>query len=112
MNIGRLFEHYSKILFVMLTFCTFGLEFFTWKQAEEIRTNSRFIQLRGLRRQRRKGEEISTLKFVCNRSGIFHSKSNGKRAYRIKGSSKIGKCDLSTIKSGFILIFNFSIESC
>lgn len=69
------------------------LEFWEWKQEEEIRTNSRFIQLRGLRRQRRKGEEISTLKFVCNRSGIFHSKSHGKRAYRNKGSSKIGTYD-------------------
>lgn len=69
----------------------FFIEFYSWKQEEEIRTNSRFIQLRGLRKHCKNGEEISTLKFVCNRSGIFHSKSNGKRAYRIKGSSKIGK---------------------
>lgn len=73
-------------------------EFWNWKKEEEIKTNSRFIQLRGLRRQRRKGEEISTLKFVCNRSGIFHSKSNGKRAYRIKGSSKIGKKYFNKVK--------------
>ncbi|XP_065211263.1 uncharacterized protein LOC135839254 [Planococcus citri] len=65
--------------------------FFSWKKQEEIRTNTRFIQLRGMRKHRRQGEEIMTLKFICNRSGVFHSKSNGKRAYRVKGSSKIGR---------------------
>jgi len=66
------------------------LEFEEWKSIEEVSSSSRFVKKRGTRFN--KDKTIATSVYYCHRSGIFSSKATGKRAMKIIGSCKIGKC--------------------
>ncbi|XP_029348723.1 uncharacterized protein LOC103311925 [Acyrthosiphon pisum] len=77
----------------MISFCT---EFNDWRQREEISTSTRFVQHRGVKFN--KNKTVTTRKYYCHRSGVFNSKSMGKRSLKITGSCKINQCCPSFIR--------------
>ena len=85
--INLLKEHHKiPIESTNLEFATFS-EFLLWKEAEEKRTNSLFVQtcapqIRG---------ENQHWYYYCNRSGVYQAKGQGKRQLKTQGSSKIGE---------------------
>ena len=85
--INHLKEHHKiPIESTNLKFATFS-EFLLWKEAEENRTNSLYVQtcapqIRG---------ENQHWYYYCNRSGVYQAKGQGKRQLKTQGSSKIGE---------------------
>ena len=85
--INHLKEHHRiPIESTNLEFVTFS-EFLLWKEAEENRTNSLYVQtcapqIRG---------ENQHCYYYCNCSGIYQAKGQGKRQLKTQGSSKTGE---------------------
>ncbi|XP_025202656.1 uncharacterized protein LOC112599813, partial [Melanaphis sacchari] len=73
------------------------VEFNDWKEREEICSSTKFVQHRGIKFNKTK--TVATRKYYCHRSGVFHSKSMGKRALKITGSCKIDQSCPSFIRT-------------
>ena len=77
-----------------LEFVTFS-EFLLWKEAEENRTNSLYVQtcapqIRG---------ENQHLYYYCNHSGVYQAKGEGKRQLKIQDSPKLESNALPSMKN-------------
>ena len=69
--------------------------FMHWKQEEEYRTNTFYVQHRA---PCTTSTGVQVWYFYCNRSGKYKAKGEGKRALKTQGSSKIGKFCSSHMK--------------
>lgn len=63
------------------------LDFQKWKSEEERQTKSSFVSRYGSKHLK---DGTAKTTFVCHRSGIFSSKSEGKRLCKSQGTCKIG----------------------
>ena len=80
--------HKRETVITTTNFQTYD-DFLAWKKDVEKKTSSWFVQ----HRQAREGVHHSTAWFYCNRTGNVRTRGDGKRAFKIQGSSKIDeKC--------------------
>ena len=91
----------------VLTFATHSA-FLEWKEDEEVRSFSRFVQ----RNKGRHGSEATVYYFYCNRSGFYTPRGNSKRSLKAQGSSKLNCYCTAHIKAIVMPNGNVTVHYC
>ena len=74
---------------------TFNHDFLSWKQDEETKSHSNYVQMCAPRTS----TEYRHNYYYCNRSGKYCAKGKGKRLLKVQGSCKTGRNCLAHIKA-------------
>ena len=86
-------DHKENIHKDQLDFNTYD-DFLSWKKDEESRTNTCYVQ----KCASHTCDDIQVWYLYCNRSGVYCTKSDGKRSLKAQGSSKLGEFCIAHMK--------------